>query len=138
LSGSRTGAGTGTEARIGFKTRNRKRNKSLRFHSSANLHDFLALRLSGRMYQVPFQWPSKWICPHHRAAAKLMYLKVPMYLFFIGAWTECFSWGQIHYSLPFQGLNSLDFQGPPFPMALEMDFPAKTSLRPAPCKQRAH
>ncbi len=35
-------------------------------------------------------------------------------------------------SLPFQGLKSLDFQGPYLPMALEMDFPASKSLRPAP------
>jgi hypothetical protein len=28
--------------------------------------------------------------------------------------------------------NILDFQGPPLPMALEMDLPASKSLRPAP------
>jgi hypothetical protein len=32
--------------------------------------------------------------------------------------------------------KSLDFQGPPLPMALEMDFPASKSLRPAPNKQQ--
>jgi hypothetical protein len=37
----------------------------------------------------------------------------------------------------FRAQKSLDFQDPPFPMALEMDFPASKSLRPAPYKQHA-
>jgi hypothetical protein len=40
--------------------------------------------------------------------------------------------------LPFQGQKSLDFQSPPLPMALKMDFPASKSLRPAPYKQQVH
>jgi hypothetical protein len=32
----------------------------------------------------------------------------------------------------FRAQKSLDFQGPPLPMALEMDFPPSKSLRPAP------
>jgi hypothetical protein len=37
-----------------------------------------------------------------------------------------------------RALKSLDFQGPPFPMALKMDFPPSKSLRPVPCKQQVH
>jgi hypothetical protein len=35
----------------------------------------------------------------------------------------------------FRAQNSLDFEGPPLPIALEMDFPATKSLRPSPYKQ---
>jgi hypothetical protein len=41
-------------------------------------------------------------------------------------------------SLPFQVPKSLDFQGPPLPIALEMDFTASKSLRPALYKQQVH
>ncbi len=34
--------------------------------------------------------------------------------------------------------KSLDFQGPPLPMALEVNFPASKSLRPAPYNQQVH
>ncbi len=34
--------------------------------------------------------------------------------------------------------NSLDFQGPPLPMALEVNFAASKSLRPAPYNQQVH
>jgi hypothetical protein len=37
----------------------------------------------------------------------------------------------------FRAQKSLDFQGPPLPMALEMDFPALKSLRPALYKHRS-
>jgi hypothetical protein len=36
----------------------------------------------------------------------------------------------------FRAQISLNFQGPPLPMALEMDFPATKSLRLAPYKHR--
>jgi hypothetical protein len=35
----------------------------------------------------------------------------------------------------FRAQKCLDFQGPPLPMALEMDLPPSKSLRPAPYKQ---
>jgi hypothetical protein len=38
----------------------------------------------------------------------------------------------------FRSQKSLDFQGPPLPMALEMDFPASKSLHPAPYKRQVH
>ncbi len=34
--------------------------------------------------------------------------------------------------------KNLDFQGPPLPLALEMDFSASKSLGPAPNKQQVH
>jgi hypothetical protein len=34
--------------------------------------------------------------------------------------------------------KSLDFQGLPLPMALEVDLPASKSLRPAPYKKQVH
>jgi hypothetical protein len=43
-------------------------------------------------------------------------------------------WHLLFRSLPFQSPKSLDFQGPPLPMALEMDLPK--SLRPAQYKQQ--
>jgi hypothetical protein len=91
-------------------------------------------------------------------AAKLMYIKLPVYLFFYMALGfNDFDGGQIHYSghwkgwalkiLTFLGPNrtrfarcqiraqkSLDFQGPHLPTALEMDFPPSKSLCPVPCK----
>ncbi len=61
-------------------------------------------------------------------------------------------WHQADRRVPFEGLfwaqmahaslvaiiaqKSLNFQGPSFPMALEMDFPASKLLRPAPYKHR--
>ncbi len=38
----------------------------------------------------------------------------------------------------FRTQKSLNFQGPPLPMALEMDFSPSKSLRPAPYKQKEH
>ncbi len=38
----------------------------------------------------------------------------------------------------FRPQKSLDFQGTSLPMALEMDFTASKSLRPAPYKQHVH
>ncbi len=66
---------------------------------------------------------------------------VPVFLY--GAWTLC---GQIHYKghwkgwayCHFRAQKSLDFQGPPLPLALVMDLPASKSLRSAPCKQQVH
>ncbi len=40
--------------------------------------------------------------------------------------------------IAFQDPKSLDFQGPPLPMALEIDFPLTKSLLPAPYKQQIH
>ncbi len=38
----------------------------------------------------------------------------------------------------FRAQRSLDFQSPPFPMALEKDLPASKSLHPALYKQEVH
>jgi hypothetical protein len=38
----------------------------------------------------------------------------------------------------FRAQKSLHFQGPPLPMALEMDLPASKSSHPAPYKQQVH
>jgi hypothetical protein len=38
----------------------------------------------------------------------------------------------------FRAQKSLDFQGPPLPMTLEIDFLPSKSLRPAACKQQVH
>jgi hypothetical protein len=38
----------------------------------------------------------------------------------------------------FRAQKSLDFQAPPLPMGLEMDFPVTKSLRPAQYKQQVH
>jgi hypothetical protein len=48
-------------------------------------------------------------------------------------------WNIFHFArCHFRAQKSLDFQGPPLPMTLEMDFPASKSLRPAPYKQQVH
>ncbi len=41
-------------------------------------------------------------------------------------------------AISFRAQKSLNFQGPPHPMALEGNFPASKSLRPAPYKQQVH
>jgi hypothetical protein len=38
----------------------------------------------------------------------------------------------------FRAQKSIDFRGPPLPMALENDFPASKSLCPAPYQQQVH
>ncbi len=64
-------------------------------------------------------------------AAKLEYLKLPMYLFFFMAF------GLITLIGANPLLGPLEV-GPPLPMALEMDFPPSKSLPPAPYKQQLH
>jgi hypothetical protein len=72
--------------------------------------------------------------------SKLVYIKLPMYLFFIWRLDLMILMGAITWPLERVGLEnlyfflaqkSLDFQGPPFPMALEMDFPHQNHYVPA-------
>jgi hypothetical protein len=49
---------------------------------------------------------------------------------------KCSEIGNIYYITAAE--NFLDFQGPPLPMALEMDLPASKSLCLAPYKQQEH
>ncbi len=73
-----------------------------------------------------------------------MYIKLPMYLFFLyGAWTWMWAnhstaLGPMALSSPFQAQKSLDFQGPPLPMAIKMYLSTSKSFLPVPYKQQVH
>jgi hypothetical protein len=67
------------------------------------------------------------------AAAKLKCIKLQMCLFFLyGAGTFLGSKGTRFVCCHFRAQKSLDFHGPPFPMALAMDLQTSKPLPPAP------
>jgi hypothetical protein len=62
-----------------------------------------------------------------------------IYPFFIWRLDLLIFLGAIHSLVAISGpKESLDFQGPPLPMAIEMDLPPSKSFRPAPYKQQIH
>jgi hypothetical protein len=93
----------------------------------------------------------------HTAAGHVWYIKLPMYLFYMELGRNDFEEGCIHYSgywkgwalkisngpkwhllrsWSLKGPISLDFQGPPLPMALETDVAHIKIILSAPYEQQ--
>jgi hypothetical protein len=99
------------------------------WHSLRSL-PFQSPKMSRISEPTPFSWLSKWICTHQNHYVRSLPFQGPESGPQNGfACIKIITFNHCHFRAP----KSLDFQGPPLPMALVMDLPASK-----PFKQQLH